>query len=69
VSDNKLGCINDDYFYVRNLVNDLDFLYDRRTGSLENVYKKSEDTGISLKKYGISMMITADYLIKNNKTR
>ncbi|MDR1896617.1 MAG: sulfatase-like hydrolase/transferase [Prevotellaceae bacterium] len=68
-SDNRLGCICKDYFYVRNLINNSDFLYDLHSEQTENLNKNFPDITDDLKNYAISMMVTADYLIKNNKTR
>jgi phosphoglycerol transferase MdoB-like AlkP superfamily enzyme len=69
VSDNRLGCISDEYFYVRNLISNSDFLYNRHSEQIENVSEKFPDITANLKDYAASMMITADYLINNNKTR
>jgi phosphoglycerol transferase MdoB-like AlkP superfamily enzyme len=68
VSDNQLGCIDDDYFYVRNLTNNFDFLYDLHNETDENVAEKYPAIFTSMKDYATSMLITANYLIKNNKT-
>jgi phosphoglycerol transferase MdoB-like AlkP superfamily enzyme len=69
VSDNRLGCINDEYFYVRNLISNTDFLYDQHSEQTENISEKLSDITADMKNYAVSMMITADYLINNNKTR
>jgi phosphoglycerol transferase MdoB-like AlkP superfamily enzyme len=68
VSDNRLGCISDGYFYVRSLTGNSDFLYDRRSSHAENLYEKYPDIAADLKNYAVSMMVAADYLIKNNRT-
>jgi phosphoglycerol transferase MdoB-like AlkP superfamily enzyme len=69
VSDNRLGCIGDEYFYVRNLTGNSDFLYDRHSSLIENISEKYPDIMADYRSYAASMMVTADYLIKNNKTR
>jgi phosphoglycerol transferase MdoB-like AlkP superfamily enzyme len=67
VSDNRLGCISDDYFYVRNLMNDSDFLYNRHCNQAENLREKYPEMMANLKNYAVSMMVTADYLIKKQQ--
>jgi phosphoglycerol transferase MdoB-like AlkP superfamily enzyme len=62
VSDNQLGCIDDDYFYVRNLDTDADILYDLHDGSQENVMAKQSVAGDKLKACAVSMTVAADYL-------
>jgi phosphoglycerol transferase MdoB-like AlkP superfamily enzyme len=69
VSDSRLGCISNEYFYVRNLVYNSDFLYNLHSEQVENLSEKHPDITASLKNYAVSMTITADYLIKNGKTR
>jgi phosphoglycerol transferase MdoB-like AlkP superfamily enzyme len=70
VSDNRLGCICDEYFYVHNLVlNNSDFLYNIHSEQVENLSEKHPDITADLKNYAVSMIITADYLIKNGKTK
>ena len=68
-SDIKLGCINDDFFYVRNLVTNQDFLYDRQSEQAENLVEKYPEITTILKNYAVSMMVTADDLTKNKKTK
>ncbi|MDR1259101.1 MAG: sulfatase-like hydrolase/transferase [Tannerellaceae bacterium] len=68
-SDNRLGCISDEYFYVRNLTGNSDFLYNRNSSNAENLYENHPDIAAGMKNYAVSMMVTADYLIKNNRTR
>ncbi|MDR0733003.1 MAG: sulfatase-like hydrolase/transferase [Dysgonamonadaceae bacterium] len=67
VSNNRLGCIDDNYFYVRNLDVDADILYDLRNRHPENVMDAQPDTGGKLKDYAVSMIVAADYLMKENK--
>jgi phosphoglycerol transferase MdoB-like AlkP superfamily enzyme len=69
VSNNQLGCIDDNYFYIRDLNVDSDILYNLRNDQSENVMKEQADAGEKLKAYAVSMMIAADYLIKNKKSR
>lgn len=68
VSDTHLGCINDRFFYIYNPQNKNDGLYEYRNEEASNV--KSEYTAVadSMKTYSISMMITADYIVKNKLT-
>jgi hypothetical protein len=46
-----------------------DFLYDRNSSHAENLNERYPDIAADLKNYAVSMMVTADYLIKNNRTR
>jgi phosphoglycerol transferase MdoB-like AlkP superfamily enzyme len=68
VSDNQLGCIDGNYFYVRNLPNNLDVLYDLHKETAENLSEKLPGIFSAMKNYAVSMMVTTDYLINNNKT-
>jgi phosphoglycerol transferase MdoB-like AlkP superfamily enzyme len=69
VSDTRLGCISDKYFYVRNLNNNSDFLYDLHSEQIENLSEKYPDITDDFRNYAVSMTVAADYLIKNEKTR
>jgi phosphoglycerol transferase MdoB-like AlkP superfamily enzyme len=69
VSDNRLGCISDEYFYVRNLTGNSEFLYNLHSEQAENLCDKYPDITVDFRNYAVSMMVTADYLIKNEKTR
>jgi phosphoglycerol transferase MdoB-like AlkP superfamily enzyme len=69
VSDTRLGCIDDKYFYVRNLNNNSDFLYDLHSEQVENLSEKYPDITTDFRDYAVSMTVAADYLIKNEKTR
>ena len=68
VSDNRLGCIDKNYFYVHNLSASADILYSVHDASHENIIRKEPQTAQKMKTYGVSMMIVADYLIKNRQT-
>jgi len=68
-SDKKLGCINDDYFYVRNLTTNLDFLYNRHNEQAENLAEKYPEVVKRLKSYAVSMMVVADDLMKSKKSK
>ena len=67
VDDSRLGCINNDYFYIRNTVTTSDLLYDLSDTTYNNVSQKEPVIFQSMKYYSISKMVVADYLIKNNK--
>jgi len=69
VNDNQLGCINENYLYVRNLTTQTDILYDLHSDRSENIMQQESKEGEALKKYAVSMMVTADYLMKNNQTK
>jgi phosphoglycerol transferase MdoB-like AlkP superfamily enzyme len=69
VSDNQMGCINSDYLYVRNFVNNTDFLYNLHQVQPDNLAEQYPEVARKMRNYGLSMTVTADYLIRNNKTR
>jgi phosphoglycerol transferase MdoB-like AlkP superfamily enzyme len=69
VSDNQLGCINSDYLYVRNFVNQADFLYDLCREQPDNLAAQYPAVTRQMSDYGLSMTITADCLIRDKKTR
>jgi phosphoglycerol transferase MdoB-like AlkP superfamily enzyme len=60
VSDNQLGCISKNYFYMRDLFQNVDILYDLPSGSADNVFDKNREIADSLKTYSTSMLATAD---------
>jgi len=66
-SNNQLGCIDDNYFYVRDLDIDTDLLYDLRSGQLDNRMEKQPEIAEKLKEYAVSMMVSAYFLIKSKK--
>lgn len=68
VNDNQLGCIDNDYFYVYNLITDSDILYDLRNENADNNMQTNLEAGKHLKEYAMSMITTANYLITNEKT-
>jgi len=68
MNDNQLGCINNDYFYIRNLATSTDELYNLRDSKVKNIADKENETLETLKKYGVSMSVTASYLTKNKMT-
>ena len=65
VNDNQLGCINENYFYVHSLITNMDFLHNRNNAHSENRIKEEGDTAAKLKDYGVSMIVSSDYMIKN----
>jgi phosphoglycerol transferase MdoB-like AlkP superfamily enzyme len=69
VNDNRLGCIDRNYFYVYNLSAKADILYDLHETTPENIIRKEPQTAQAMKSYSMSMMIVADDLIKNKQTR
>lgn len=69
VSDNHLGCIDDNFFYIYNPENKSEGLYDYRNDNTKDLKEESGEIAKSMKDYAVSMMITADYLIKNKLTK
>lgn len=68
VSDNHLGCINNDFFYVFNPDNKIEGLYNYRDNKTENLVDKNHDIAKDMRDYAISMMVTANYLMQNKLT-
>jgi phosphoglycerol transferase MdoB-like AlkP superfamily enzyme len=66
-SNNQLGCIDGDNFYVRDLDIDKDFLYNLHSDSPENLAGKSPEITSRLKGYAVSMTVVADSLMRHQK--
>jgi phosphoglycerol transferase MdoB-like AlkP superfamily enzyme len=69
VSNNQLGCIDSDYFYIRDLNVDADIMYNLHSDRSENEMQEQSGAGEKLKTYAVSMIVAADYLIKDKKGR
>ena len=67
VSNNQLGCIDDNYFYVRNTDINSDILYDMHSDNPENVMEEQSGAGEKLKAYAVSMTVTADAIVKGER--
>jgi hypothetical protein len=65
-NDNQLGCINENFLYVRDLIVNKDFLYDLKSKTAVSQDNKEVKM---LKQYAVSMMTVAEHLIKNGGTR
>lgn len=68
VSDHHLGCIGDEFFYIYTLGNKNEGLYryrERETDNLNAMYPVVVD---SMRSYSVSMMMAANYLVKNKLT-
>lgn len=68
-SDDLMGCINQDYFYIYNPVSKAEGIYDYRTNNTTNRIDQNKMLADSMKLYGASMLITTDYLIENKLTQ
>ena len=73
-NDHQLGCIDERYFYVRNLAENMDFLYaldDGTDNAATEAQPESEKLEImrKMKSYAVSMTVVSDYLMKNNQIR
>jgi phosphoglycerol transferase MdoB-like AlkP superfamily enzyme len=64
VSNNQLGCIDDNYFYVRDLDVDFDFLYDLKSTQPDNKASDLPEIISKLKKYAVSMTVAADRIMR-----
>lgn len=63
-SDDKLGCVNNKYLYVYNMVSDQEFLYDLDTQ--KNVISNKQNILDSMRDYSFSMIESAKYILKND---
>lgn len=68
-SDDMMGCINSKHFYVYNPVTKNEGLYDYRNKNIINERNSYRSLADSMRNYSTSMLITTDYLLKNNLTR
>ncbi|MDR1631390.1 MAG: sulfatase-like hydrolase/transferase [Dysgonamonadaceae bacterium] len=69
VSNNQLGCIDDNYFYIRDLNVNSDIMYNFYSDRSENEMQEQSGAGEKLKSYAVSMIVAADYLVKDKKGR
>ncbi|MDU1889633.1 MAG: sulfatase-like hydrolase/transferase [Dysgonomonas sp.] len=69
VSDHHLGCVDDNYFYMYHPDTKTEGLYHYRDRSTENLAGKYPAVIDSMRTYSVSMMLTADYLVKNKLVR
>lgn len=69
VSDNHLGCINNNYFYSYNLETKNEELFAYHDNKSPNIISEHTREKDSLKTYAMSMMITGEYMTKNKLTQ
>jgi len=62
-SDEKLGCIGNNLFYVYDLIADQHFLYDLITH--KNIKESNDNVVNQMKTYSFSMVESAKYILKN----
>ncbi|MBD8348711.1 LTA synthase family protein [Dysgonomonas sp. HGC4] len=68
-SDDMMGCINSKHFYVYNPITKNEGLYDYKSKNIINERNSYISLADSMRNYSTSMLITTDYLLKNNLTR
>lgn len=68
-SDDMMGCINSKHFYVYNPITKNEGLYDYRNKNIINERNSYISLADSMRNYSTSMLVTTDYLLKNNLTR
>jgi phosphoglycerol transferase MdoB-like AlkP superfamily enzyme len=69
VNDTELGCISKHYLYVRNILSSKDFFYNLHYKEVRNVYSDTHPDAIDLKKYAVSMMVSANHLKEKSNPR
>jgi hypothetical protein len=66
-SDDKVGCIDNDFFYIYNLTGS-ESLHAYRSGDTKNYLSEQGERATKMKTYAFSMIKTAKTLIETNKT-
>lgn len=69
VNDNQLGCIDEEYLYIRDLTTNMDILEKLNGGNGDNIINKETAKATVLKNYAVSMMVVSDFLINNKLTK
>lgn len=69
VSDDKLGCVDENFFYTYNTVDKMSALYDYQNNNSTNLIDDYPAKADSMRMYGMSMMTTANYILKKKFTR
>lgn len=68
VSDNHLGCVDNDFFYCYDVNEKKEGLYSYRNNDPNNKQAQYTARADSLRTYAVSMMRTSDYMVKNKLT-
>jgi len=66
-ADNKIGCIDENFFYVIR-DNKIESLYKYRTNDTKNYLANEKQHADSMKNYAFSMMQTTQWMLLNKKT-
>ena len=67
-SDDMMGCINNNFFYIYNPTTQHEGLFDYRNKNTVNKISSHISLADSMSNYVTSMLITTDYLLKNKLT-
>ena len=64
-SDDKLGCLGNDYYYINDLSSDRELLYELSDKSISNKIEHNKALADSMKRYSGSMIEGAKHIFKN----
>jgi phosphoglycerol transferase MdoB-like AlkP superfamily enzyme len=67
-NDEKIGCLDQEYFYIYRTENGTESLYKYRNNETENYLNILRQKADSMKNYSFSMMQASQWLIQNGKT-
>ncbi|WP_029903671.1 LTA synthase family protein [Prevotella sp. 10(H)] len=68
-SDEKLGCINDRYFYCYNILSKQEVMYDYKSNDITNLATTNKNAFDSIRSYAAATVQATNYLLKNELTR
>ncbi|MFV0332335.1 MAG: LTA synthase family protein [Dysgonomonas sp.] len=68
-TDEKLGCINEDYLYCYNTLSKQEVIYDYKKKSIINLAITNENAFDSIRNYAAATVQVTNYLLKNELTR
>lgn len=68
-SDDKLGCINQQYLYCYNTISRQEFLYDYRNNNPNNIMNEFPLVFDSIRNYASASVKVTNYLLENNLSR
>jgi len=67
-ADDKIGCIDNQYFYLYRVVNNTESLYKWKDNDTKDYINELKAKSDSMKKYSFSMLQASQWMINNKKT-
>lgn len=68
-TDDKLGCINEEYLYCYNTISRLEYLYDYKKSDSKNIASEKVLAFDSIRNYASATVKVTNYLLNNDLTR